>query len=251
MTMRLFPSLLIVTLFAGCSSTRGAASDPDSTNVVDVVPGTVKIVSDDNPDINDHNPDKLSDEDYEEVAKRLGVEPAAIKAVVDIEAGAAHKGFWTEGKPLINFDLSIYQKRAAKRNINLSRYRKSHAVIFNRPNTAKYGSQQAAQQARLDAAMTIDPISAIEGTFWGMFQIGGFNYKLCGTKSHEEFVRKMSKSERSQLDLFAELIINSGMLQSLKDKNWAAFARKYNGASYASRGYHTKLANAYARHSKK
>lgn len=249
--MKLLPGLLIVAAIAGCSSTRGAANDPDSTTVDHRHPGTIKVVSDDRPDIDTHDPNTLTEEDYREVAEHLGVEPAAIKAVVDIEAGAAHKGFWTEGKPIINFDLSIYRKRAAKRNINLGKYAKSHAVIFNRPNTARYGSQQAAQQARLDAAMTIDPISAIEGTFWGMFQIGGFNYRLCGCKSHEEFVKKMSKSERSQLDLFAELIKNTGMLKPLQDKNWAAFARKYNGASYAARGYHTRLAKAYARHSAK
>ncbi len=99
--------------------------------------------------------------------------------------------------------------------------------------------------------MSIDSVSAIEGTFWGMFQIGGFNYKLCNTNSPEEFLMKMSRSERDQLDLFASLLINTGMVESLRKKDWAAFARRYNGPSYASRGYHTKLASSYAKHSKK
>ena len=88
------------------------------------------------------------------------------------------------------------------------------------------------------------------GTFWGMFQIGGFNYKLCGCDSVDEMVRLMSYSELEQLELFATFITNTGMLPDLKAKNWAAFARKYNGASYARRGYHTKMANAYARFKK-
>ncbi|WP_354668699.1 N-acetylmuramidase domain-containing protein, partial [uncultured Duncaniella sp.] len=33
-------------------------------------------------------------------------------------------------------------------------------------------------------------------------------------------------------------------------KNWAAFARGYNGPAYARRRYHTRMASAYARHSK-
>ncbi len=37
---------------------------------------------------------RLTDDDYREVAERLGVEVAAIKAVVDIEAGRAHEGFF-------------------------------------------------------------------------------------------------------------------------------------------------------------
>ena len=194
---------------------------------------------------------RLSEHDFEEVAAELGVEVAAIKAVTGIEAGRTHEGFWSEGKPLINFDLGVYRARAARRGVNLKKYARSHSVIFNRPNTARYGSQQAAQQARLDAAMSIDSVSAIEGTFWGMFQIGGFNYARCGAKNHSEFVRLMSRSERDQLELFAAFIRNAGLLPALQRKDWRAFARGYNGPSYASRGYHTRLASSYAKHAKK
>ena len=192
----------------------------------------------------------LSEHDYEEVAAQLGVEVAAMKAVVEIEAGKAHRGFWAEGKPLINFDLSVYRKMAARRKVNLSRYTKSHPAVFARPNISKYGSQQAAVQARLDQALDIDTVSAIEGTFWGMFQIGGFNWRQCGTDSPQQFVQIMSRSERDQLELFGEFISRTGLLPSLKKKNWAAFARGYNGPSYAARGYHTRLAKAYAKYKK-
>lgn len=194
---------------------------------------------------------RLTERDFEEVAAELGVEVAAIKAVTEIEAGRTHNGFWAEGKPLINFDLGVYRARAARRGVNLKKYASSHAVVFNRPNTARYGSQQAAQQARLDAAMSIDSISAIEGTFWGMFQIGGFNYARCGAASHSDFVRLMSRSERDQLELFAEFVRRSGLLPALQKKDWRTFARGYNGPSYASRGYHTRLAASYAKHARK
>ena len=49
---------------------------------------------------------RLTDDDYRRVAEELGVETATIKAVVEIEAGTAHKGFAAPGIPLINFDLS-------------------------------------------------------------------------------------------------------------------------------------------------
>ncbi len=190
---------------------------------------------------------RLTEQDFEEVAAELGVEVAAIKAVVEIEAGRSHRGFWTEGKPILNFDLTVYRSRAARHKLNLSKYTRSHPVIFSRPNIARYGSQQAGQQARFDAAASIDSVTAIEGVFWGMFQIGGFNYKLCGAASQQEFHRLMSRSERDQLELFAEFITRSGLLPALKAKNWSAFARGYNGSSYAARGYHRKLAAAYAK----
>ena len=192
----------------------------------------------------------LTERDYEEVAAELGVEVAAIKAVVEIEAGKAHQGFWAEGKPVINFDLTVFRRMAQRNKVGLGKYSRSHAVVFARPDARRYGSQQAAQQARLDAAMEIDSLTAIQGTFWGMFQIGGFNWKKCGAASPEEFVRLMSRSERDQLELFAEFIVNSGLLSSLKAKNWRKFAAGYNGPSYASRGYHTRLAKAYAAHKK-
>lgn len=236
-------SLLCTALVAGA---RPVAVESDSIKAVET--DSVKAVE---AVSYEHIPDRLTDEDFREVAEELGVEVAAIKAVVEIEAGAKHEGFWANGKPIINFDLSMFRKFAARNKINLSRYQRSHAVVFAKPNRARYGSYQAAQQARLDAARTIDDKTAIEGTFWGMFQLGGFNWKVCGTSSPDEFVRLMSRSERDQLELFAEFIRETGMLPLLKAKNWSAFARRFNGPSYARRGYHTRLARAYAKHKAK
>jgi len=191
----------------------------------------------------------LTEADYREIAEELGVEPAAIHAVVEIETGKTRHGFYAEGCPIINFDLPVFRRAAARRGINLSKYSSTHPTVFSAPNIRKYGSQQRAQQARLDAALTIDSIAAIESTFWGMFQIGGFNWKLCGAESRADFVRRMQRSEYDQLRLFANYMRNTGLVQHLKTKNWAAFAKIYNGPSYASRGYHTRMAAAYRRFS--
>lgn len=187
----------------------------------------------------------LTEEDFREVAQRIGVDVAAIKAIVDIEAGPSHEGFSAPGKPLINFDLTMFRRFATRRGVNLSKYSQSHSVVFN----SHRGSQIKAN-ARLDAARSIDPEAAVEGTFWGMFQIGGFNWKKCGAESLDDFVMRMSRSERDQLDMFVEFITNSGLLKYLKAKDWASFARGYNGPAYARRNYHTRMASAYARHSK-
>lgn len=63
-------------------------------------------------------------------------------------------------------------------------------------------------------------------------------------------MERMSRSEHDQLDLFINFIIEGGMDKFLRDKNWRAFARRYNGPSYAKRGYHTRLAKAYAKFKK-
>ncbi|MDE7141524.1 MAG: N-acetylmuramidase domain-containing protein, partial [Muribaculaceae bacterium] len=152
------------------------------------------------------------------------------------------------GKPLINFDLSMYRKFAPRHGVDLAKARKRAPEVFRRPDTRRHGSYQAAQQARLDAAIAIDEESALESTFWGMFQIGGFNWKRCGAGSVREFVDRMSRSERDQLELFAAFIRNSGMVDAIRDKNWLAFALKYNGPKAKARRYHTRLAAAYRKH---
>lgn len=191
----------------------------------------------------------LTEKDYEDVARDLGVEVASIKAIVDIETGHIHRGFNPDDSPVINFDLKVFRNMAARRKIPLANYVKSHPLVFERPDARRFGSQQAAQHQRLLQAMDIDTIAAIQGTFWGMFQIGGFNWKRCGTSSPQEFAELMSRNERDQLDLFAEFIRTSGLLPHLRSKNWSAFARGYNGPAYASHGYHTRLAKAYKKHS--
>lgn len=179
----------------------------------------------------------LTEEDFRIVAEELDVEIAAIKAVVQIEAGTQMKGFWAPGVPVINFDRTMYGKFRAKAAD------KSGAKGEKVPSGLKgYALQEWTQ---LINARKTNAQGANMGTFWGMFQIGGFNYRKCGCETVDEFVRLMSYSELEQLELFAAFITNTGMLADLRARNWAGFARKYNGASYAKRGYHTKMAAAY------
>ena len=184
----------------------------------------------------------LTENDFKIVAEELDVEVAAIKAVVEIEAGKAMKGFWAPGIPVINFDRSMYLKYRGKA-VN-KEGAKGETVPEGLTGYALKEWKELINARKTNAQ------GANLGTFWGMFQIGGFNYKLCGCSSVDEFVKRMAYSELEQLQLFAVFITNAGMLQSLRKKDWATFARKYNGPSYAKRGYHTKMAKAYARFSK-
>ena len=256
----LIPLLLLVAL---CANARwqGVRFLPDTIYVydskgveVDSLGRTYIIIDSDtlhtaflpHPELVHDGP--LRDIDYEEIAGELGVEAAAIRAVVEIETGRLQKGFNADGSVIINFDLPVFRHATSRRGIDV-RFIESEALELI--NIKKYGSQQAAQHARLRAAMAIDTIAAMESTFWGMFQIGGSNWKLCGTASCEDFVERMKRSEYDQLSLFANYIRNTGLLTHLKNKNWAVFARIYNGPSYAARNYHNRMAAAYRKYKKK
>lgn len=183
----------------------------------------------------------LTEKDFALVAEELDVEIAAIKAVVEIEAGKAMKGFWAPGVPVINFDRSMYLKYRSKAE------NKEGAKGEKVPEGLT--GYALKEWKELINARATNAQGANLGTFWGMFQIGGFNYKLCGCVSVDEFVKRMAYSELEQLQLFAVFITNSGMVESLRKKDWKTFARKYNGPSYAKRGYHTKMAKAYSKYS--
>lgn len=194
--------------------------------------------------------ERLTDQDYKKIADYLGIEIAAIKAVCDVEAGKSLKGFSEPGIPIINFDISLYNKLLRQNNINPAKYRKSHRTAFSRINVKKYGNYSKAQLARLESARKLNENIANKSTFWGMFQIGGFNWKKCGVTSLNDFIEKISESEYMQLFLFAEFIKNSNMVKHLKNKDWKAFALAYNGPSAISRGYDKKIAKAYSKYSK-
>lgn len=251
MRLRLYHIALSILLLASCTTASAISSHAvqadESETTTSNAEGETADTALDMPD----RYERLTEDDYKEVAKELGVEVAAIKAVVDIEAGKSHEGFAAPGKALINFDLSMFRKFAQKHGVNLSKYRRSHSTVFAAPNVKRYGTRQAAQRARLEQAKTIHHDAAIEGTFWGMFQIGGFNWKKCGAKSLDDFERRMNLSEREQLELFARFCENSGLIPYLKKKDWAGFALRYNGPGYKKRNYHGRMAAAYKKYKNK
>ncbi len=180
----------------------------------------------------------ISESDFRLVADELGVEIAAIKAVVEIEAGKQMKGFWKPEVPVVNFDRKMYNRMKGTPS------RKDTGATVP-TGLSGYALQEWTQLVK---ARKTNSDAANKATFWGMFQIGGFNYRKCGCETIDEFVRLMCDSELEQLELFAAFITNTGMLDDLKNKNWKGFARKYNGAGYAKRGYHTRMAAAYKKY---
>ncbi|MDE7402985.1 MAG: N-acetylmuramidase family protein [Muribaculaceae bacterium] len=241
--------LLPITMWAGvaCGQGKYDTAGPDTVNSPSIEVDSLRVAEFpiDSLPASDAKTrySHLTEEDFKIVADELGVEVAAIKAVVEIEAGKQMRGFYAPGVPVVNFDRAMYRRHASKAQVRTGN---KNAKVPS--GLSGYALREWTQ---LTNARRVNEQGANMGTFWGMFQIGGFNYKMCGCKNVNEFVDIMSESEFSQLELFAKFITNSGMLGDLKAKNWAGFARKYNGASYARRGYHTRMAAAYNKFKKK
>lgn len=239
-------ALSAISAFANCPISSNATASPAQIDQTAIKADSI-AAPEEKTSANDKYY-KLTNEEYKKVADELGIDIATMKAVVEIEAGKSHQGFAAPGIPLINFDLTMFKRFMRKAGKSYSKY--SGSIAFNRPNTKKYGSYGKAQWARLESARKIDNDIANRATFWGMFQIGGFNWKQCGCKSLDEFVERMSASEAEQLELFAQFCINRDLVKYLKAKNWSSFAYHYNGPSYKKRGYHHRLRKAHQKHSK-
>ncbi|MDO4450281.1 MAG: N-acetylmuramidase domain-containing protein [Moraxella sp.] len=82
---------------------------------------------------------------------------------------------------------------------------------------------------------------------WGLGQIMGFNHKLVGFDSLQTFINAMYDSEKAQLQAMINFLKSAGLKKAMKNKNWRAIARRYNGVDYEKFDYHNKLARAYER----
>lgn len=195
------------------------------------------------------NSGRLIDEDFTQVAELLGCEPAALKAVQQVETGG-RGGFFSPGRPAILFEGHIFWTQLKKRGSNPEDYVKGNEnILYPKWEKGRYKGG-IGEYDRLEQARKINREAADASASWGMFQIMGFNYAACGEESIESFVRSMCESEFKQLLLTANFIKkNSQMLQALQAKDWVVFAKCYNGPAYAQNSYDVKLEAAYLKYS--
>lgn len=195
------------------------------------------------------NSGRLIDEDFTQVAELLGCEPAALKAVQQVETGG-RGGFFSPGRPAILFEGHIFWTQLKKRGSNPEDYVKGNENILYPKWEKGHYKGGIGEYDRLEQARKINREAADASASWGMFQIMGFNYAACGEESIESFVRSMCESEFKQLLLTANFIKkNSQMLLALQARDWAVFAKCYNGPAYAQNRYDVKLEAAYQKYS--
>lgn len=187
-----------------------------------------------------------TEDDYQIVGERLGIEPAAIRAFADVES--ASSGFLEDGRPRILFEGHIFWRQLKSRGIDPTQFVKGNEDILYQRWTNEHYKKGAAEWKRLERARLINVDAANESASWGAFQVMGFNYSLCGYPSVEEFV-KSAHDVYGQLNIFIGFIqANPKIVIALAQKDWPTVARIYNGAGYAANKYDEKLEKAYNRY---
>lgn len=204
---------------------------------------------------------KLTDEQIREIADENGLEYGVIKAIHKVESNGA--GFLADGQPKILFERHVFYRELTKLGFvtlakqmsaidpnlcNASPTQKGGYGDTNRQHERLQNAQDLLLKARPDADENLQAIvreCALKSCSWGLGQIMGFNHKLAGFENLQAFVNAMYQDEKAQLQAMINFLKSAGLEKAMKNKDWHAIARAYNGVAYRKFDYHNKLARAY------
>ena len=188
---------------------------------------------------------KLSKADIIAVANNLNIEPAALKAVIDVEA--AGEGFDNQGRPTILFEPHVFWDELGKIHYYTKRAElaKKHQGMLSPKWDKSLYRIGGSSHDKLKVAAELNWEAAHKSASWGLGQIMGFNAQNIGYATLKDFIDDMYESEAKQLKAMGLFLKANNLISKLQRHDWAGFARGYNGSAYAKNQYDVKLADAY------
>lgn len=185
---------------------------------------------------------RLAPTDLQRAADQLGVEPAHVQAIIDVET--AGSGFDLQGRPRMLFEPHVFYRRlsdmSARANLNLAI---KQGVAYANWATKPYPIDS---YPRLITACQIDQDQALCSASWGMGQVMGGEFRALGYASVQDMVLAACESEANQLEMMVRFIEAHNLAACLVDKNWTKFAQRYNGPG-AMIVYANRLEAAYTK----
>ena len=181
-------------------------------------------------------PRGLSDRDFARAAERLRCEPAAIRAVWEVEAAGRH--FLSDGSVVRRFEPHHFPRQLW-----------AQLGFSVRTGEAPWrASLRQSSEALFQRAAQLDMPGAVRASSWGAPQIMGFNHREAGFADPVEMVEHMAEGAPEQLGAFVQLVEGWGIDSALRAHDWAAFARRYNGSGQVE-VYARRIEAAYRKHS--
>lgn len=183
----------------------------------------------------------IDNADIAAAAKRLGVPSGHIQMLKAIES--AGRSFDASGRPIILPEPHVFYRLTDGRYGTAS-------YSYPRWGQRPYPSSFDARWDLLADMAAKDEAAALQSASWGLFQVMGFHWKLCGYDSPQAFAKAMAADEGNHLEAMVAFIEAEGLADELRacrkgdPDSCRAFARGYNGSGYAKNGYHTKMAAA-------
>ena len=197
--------------------------------------------------------DLLSPELIQSAAEELGCESEVIEAVLIVES-INGSGFLPDGRVKILYERHVAARVLEKRGNRVSEILQQHPQLakligFAPYKPGEYGKvteQWAKLQKLAELPVSDSEECAIMACSWGAFQVLGENYESLKYDSAQAF-RAAVQTPEGQLDAFVRYIKTNKLQDALKKRDWAAFARGYNGKNYAKFGYDWKMQKEYVR----
>jgi len=182
----------------------------------------------------------LTKEDVIDLATLYDVPPSAVDAVLEVESRGS--GFLLNepmpARPKILFEAHWFYRLTP---LPVSKTRPDLSSPTWNQGLYKGGS---AEWDRLADAMKFDFRQALKSCSYGLGQVMGFNHKIAGCDTIEQFIEENFPSEYFQALHMFNFCDSEGLIPAMRDSDWTTFARVYNGPEYAKNRYHIKLAEA-------
>ncbi|MEE9375675.1 MAG: N-acetylmuramidase domain-containing protein [Rhizobiaceae bacterium] len=179
------------------------------------------------------------------IAKRLQIPAAALLAVAEVESGGRTLAK-VQGKlePLIRFE-GHYFNRFLKGEAKLEA--RSEGLASGRAGGVKNPRSQVGRWKLLNRAIRINRTAALSSVSWGLGQVMGAHWQWLGYGSVDALVAEARSGIVGQVALMARYIEKAGLVKALHERDWVAFARRYNGPSFHKNKYDQKIGEAFVR----
>lgn len=177
------------------------------------------------------------------LADRIGVELAALVAVVQVEsAGVIFAQVADLEVPLIRWEGHYFHRLLKGEKLERA---VKEGLAHPKAGKIKNPSSQTARYAMLNKAAKIDATAAYSSISIGVGQVMGAHWKSLGFESPLQMLKIASRGLAGQVELMIRFIQKNDLADELRRKDWSAYARGYNGPAYAKNRYHIKMAEAY------
>ncbi|CAG5010065.1 hypothetical protein DYBT9275_04634 [Dyadobacter sp. CECT 9275] len=193
----------------------------------------------------------LKEQDIKDAAEQLEIEVAVVKAVNEVESSG--RGYLIDGRVKLLFEGHIFWQQLMARDINPVPLVSGNETVLYPKWTKKFYLGGKSEYSRLNKAIAIrDEAKVAEAAYasasWVLYQIMGFHYNSLGYTEIMQFVAEMKESEGNQLKIFSKFLQVNNLTKYLKKKQWAEFAKRYNGEGYKENKYDVKLEKAYKKY---
>ena len=187
-------------------------------------------------------------------ARKERLDPAAAMAVVEVES--AGRPFEDDGRmPRLLFERHVFYRELKKKSLEVLDKGRIAGLAIPKWDRAKQYNDQRTSAGRIavyEAARDIDEEAANRSCSWGIGQTMGFNAERLGFASATEMLTKMTNAGIfGQIDCMMREIRASKLVDALNARDFAKFARAYNGPGYKQNSYDTKMEAAFKKWSLK